>query len=405
MMTKKVAIIGGGVVGLAAALFLKDNFQVTIFEREEAPKPIGAGIMLQPSGISILDKLGLAKPILQRGQKITGFFGENNNGKVDFDIDFNGFDVYGYGVQRGSIYFELLKAVKNSGITLQFGKEINRCSSKEPFELESTRGDKFDGFDMVLVVNGARSSLRQQFPELLQFEGTSGQAALWTKVKGNGSELMNKIHQYYNKTKIMTGLMPIGIESNSDDPFLFNFFTGVSLDYIQKWESMTLEEWKEDVRTTSDDLDFYLDQITSKDQLVVAPYHDVQLKKYSSGKVIFIGDAAHAMGPHLSSGTNLGLIDAYVLSQELNKDIPVEKAFKNYEKLRKPQLTYYQIISRVITPFFQCNIDKSVLRTSVLSTLSKIPGLNRLMIETITGRRVNLSRRVSKEMYFDDSNI
>ncbi len=129
-MTKNVAIIGGGVVGLAAALFLKDNFQVTIFEREEAPKPIGAGIMLQPSGISILDKLGLAKPILQRGQKITGFFGENNNGKVDFDIDFKGFNVYGYGVQRGSIYFELLKAVKNSGITLQFGKEINRCSSK-----------------------------------------------------------------------------------------------------------------------------------------------------------------------------------------------------------------------------------------------------------------------------------
>ena len=59
-LTKKVAVIGGGVVGMAAALFLQENYTVTLFEREREPKPLGAGIMLQPSGLAILDKLGVA---------------------------------------------------------------------------------------------------------------------------------------------------------------------------------------------------------------------------------------------------------------------------------------------------------------------------------------------------------
>ena len=137
----------------------------------------------------------------------------------------------------------------------------------------------------------------------------------------------------------------------------------------------------------------------------MAPYHDVQLKRYSKGNVLFIGDAAHAMGPHLSSGTNLGLIDAYTIAQVLQQGGSVCEGFRKYEKLRRNQLSYYQLISRLITPYFQSDVDKSFLRKIFLSTAAKTPFLNNVIIETITGRRINMFKKVDKKMYFNDRRV
>ncbi len=404
-MAKKVAVIGGGVVGMAAALFLQENYTVTLFERESEPKPLGAGIMLQPSGLAILDKLGVVDPILDRGQKIQGFYGENYTGSVDFNIDFKKFDVYGYGVQRGSLYYELLEKVKESDICLNFGVEVVDLTKDLPIVVKASTGETFESFDFVIVANGARSLLRSKFGDILRFEGTTGPAALWAKVDGDGSELQNKIHQYYYGTKFMVGLMPIGQEKSSIESFKFNFFSGISENYVQQWDKISLQEWKNDMRKVSANIDYYLNQITSKDDLVMAPYHDVQLKRYSKGNVLFIGDAAHAMGPHLSSGTNLGLIDAYTIAQVLQQGGSVCEGFKKYEKLRRNQLSYYQLISRLITPYFQSDVDKSFLRKIFLSTAAKTPFLNNVIIETITGRRINMFKKVDKKMYFNDRRV
>ena len=402
-MTKKVAVVGGGIVGMAAALFLQKEYDVTLFEREIEPKPIGAGIMLQPSGLAVLEKLGVVKSIISRGRRIEGFYGVNHDQKVDFDIDFRDFDVYGYGVQRGSVYFELYEKVVKSDIILKLGAEVIDISKESPNRIETSVGDFYDGFEFVIVANGARSLLRSKFDNILDFEGASGQAALWVKVKGSGKELSNRIHQFYFGTKFMVGLMPIGQEISDDEPFMFNFFSGISQSYAENWTNITLDQWKQDMNKVSNDIGFYLDQVKSKDDLMLAPYHDVQLKKYSHGNVLFIGDAAHAMGPHLSSGTNLGLLDAFALSETLKTASSTKEAFNLYEKDRKKQLSYYQLISRLITPYFQSDVDKSFFRRNILSVATKIPILNKIIIETITGKRIDLLNRIKKSMYFNDA--
>lgn len=56
----KVAVVGSGTAGASAALLLaRDGHEVEIFERVPDPRPVGAGILLQPLGQRILDTLGL----------------------------------------------------------------------------------------------------------------------------------------------------------------------------------------------------------------------------------------------------------------------------------------------------------------------------------------------------------
>lgn len=55
-----IAITGCGPAGLSAALLLHDaGYTVKLFEQFEQPGPVGSGLMLQPTGLAVLQQLGL----------------------------------------------------------------------------------------------------------------------------------------------------------------------------------------------------------------------------------------------------------------------------------------------------------------------------------------------------------
>ena len=55
-----IAIVGAGTAGLATALFLaRQGFSVRLLERVPVLQPVGAGVLLQPSGLAVLQQLGL----------------------------------------------------------------------------------------------------------------------------------------------------------------------------------------------------------------------------------------------------------------------------------------------------------------------------------------------------------
>ncbi|MGT2465645.1 FAD-dependent oxidoreductase [Mesorhizobium atlanticum] len=66
-----IAIAGAGPAGLTAALYLKRaGHKVTIFERFDKPKPVGSGLILQPTGLTVLADLDLLDDILSLGSRI-----------------------------------------------------------------------------------------------------------------------------------------------------------------------------------------------------------------------------------------------------------------------------------------------------------------------------------------------
>ncbi|HEX7743089.1 MAG TPA: FAD-dependent monooxygenase, partial [Sphingobium sp.] len=72
-----IAIAGCGPCGLAAALLLhRAGHHVTLFERFDTPRPIGSGLMLQPTGMAVLSKMGLLDAVLARGARVDRLFGK-----------------------------------------------------------------------------------------------------------------------------------------------------------------------------------------------------------------------------------------------------------------------------------------------------------------------------------------
>lgn len=66
-----IAIVGYGTAGQAAALLLaRDGHRVEVFERAPEPGPVGAGFLLQPTGLQVLWELGLLPDVMEHGRRV-----------------------------------------------------------------------------------------------------------------------------------------------------------------------------------------------------------------------------------------------------------------------------------------------------------------------------------------------
>ncbi len=404
-MNKKVAIIGSGTAGATSAIYLhKLGYDVTVFEREVEPKPVGAGIMLQPTGLKTLADLGLAEKALELGSKITGMHGANSHGKKVIDLSFdNEFELFGLGIHRAALYFILFDELKRLEIPIRLGCEINSIdNSAEKVVLKDTQNKQYADFDWVIVANGARSLLRNQ-RNLVKKSREQKFGAAWTKIPYPNDFFKNNIHQRYDGSHKMIGFMPIG-KASSESPEYVNFFWSINMSKVDEWKNTPLETWKQEAIQLAPDFKEVIEQIQSKEDIVIAPYMDVVLKPSFQKNIVFIGDSAHPMSPQLSQGASFAMLDARVLSEMIEKyPNDLSMAFISYHRERSKQVKFYQKTSRKITPMFQSENKNPWLRDIFMCKAINKKGFRKLLISTILGYREGLFKNIEKK-YFTQIN-
>jgi 2-polyprenyl-6-methoxyphenol hydroxylase-like FAD-dependent oxidoreductase len=99
------------------------------------------------------------------------------------------------------------------------------------------------------------------------------------------------------------------------------------------------EDWRELLRDFADPVPRLLDQAVDP---YFAPIEEVVPPARTSGRIVLIGDAAHASSPNMAQGAAMAVEDALVLARVLTLDQPVEEALAGYEQRRRARVVFVQ---------------------------------------------------------------
>jgi 2-polyprenyl-6-methoxyphenol hydroxylase-like FAD-dependent oxidoreductase len=380
----RIAIIGSGTAGPAAGIFLaRAVHEVTLFERAEKRLSVGAGFLLQPTGLAVMQRLGLGEALLPHVAPITKLFCRTSSGRVLLDLPYSelGRDLYGAGTHRATLLEVLLSAAESAGVVMHWGTEMQRMtrdSTDRPL-LQDQMGRQYGPYDLVLICDGAHSAMRSQ-------SGVSAKVSLypWGALWFIGERTQDfdpeVLWQCVGSTRELNGYLPTGTR---DD--LLSLFWSIRTDQIQHWRESSLASWKQQILRLAPQAESFLKQIESHSQVATAVYHDVRMKQWHGNRVALLGDAAHALSPQLGQGVNLALMDAACLADCLQNQ-PLTEALPRYSSLRRRHLRFYQFATRWTTPFFQSDIlPLGWLRDAAFPIINSLPLLRRQMTATMAG--------------------
>ncbi|MBX3593666.1 MAG: FAD-dependent monooxygenase [Sphingomonas sp.] len=360
----EIAVAGCGTAGLAAALLLhRDGHRVTLFDRFDAPRPIGSGLLIQPSGQAALRAIGLEAELHARGARITRLVGEAE-GRTVLDVRYAALRGarLGIGIHRATLFDILHDAVRAAGITIATGHDV---TGLEDGRLRFARGMSAGGFDLIVDALGSHSPLAPACGRWLDY------GALWADLDWAGDLDPHALQQRYRRASIMAGVLPIGSPRHADRPHAALFWS-LRADRLAAWRAAGLNAWKDQVRALWPATAPLLDQIADPGQLTFARYAHRTLARPAEPGLIHIGDAWHSTSPQLGQGANMALLDAHALAIGLRRGRTLGDGLAETVRLRRDQIALYQALSRWLTPVYQS--DGAILpwlRDRVMGPVSK----------------------------------
>ncbi|GAB5456160.1 MAG: NAD(P)/FAD-dependent oxidoreductase [Henriciella sp.] len=395
--SREIAIVGAGIGGLALAVFLaRDGHRVRVFDQFPEPKPIGSGLMLQQTGLAVLEQLGLRTDIDALGTRIDRLWGLTTPSlRPVLDVRYTKWqpELYGLGVQRGLVFETLLSAAYEAGVEIVLDAAVAGANAHDPsLELES--GKQISDMDLIVFAHGARSTLTPQDRGVDLPYG-----ALWVTLPWptNSPFDARALEQRYRAAHQMTGIMPSG-RLSQDAPETLTYFWSIRADQEARWRETPLDQWKQDAVALWPDTDLLMPHFQSHDDLTFARYrHHTSRRPVFGRGLVRLGDAWHAASPQLCQGANMALLDAWALSQAMRAHADMHDVLRHYLRLRRRHVQLYQIMTWLFTPVYQGDSRfLPWLRDWLAAPLSKIwpaPALLAAMVSGSLGaplKRLNL---------------
>ncbi len=384
----RIAIVGYGSAGQAAALFLAaQGHTLSVFEQAASPGPVGAGFLLQPTGLAVLARLGLHQQALDVGQRIERLYGCNHRGRRVMEMRYadHAPDCFGLGMTRGSL-FTLLRDAYADAPRIHTGVRIDSVHAAGD-RLHDSEGNEHGPFDLIIAADGAHSILRAAAPALVRRHPVYPWGAVWCLLPAEGWPHADTLQQRYRGTREMIGLLPVGRRADRDGRWL-TFFFSLPGAQVDAFDASALVHLRERVASLWPEALPLLQRIESPQQLRRARYRDVLLHRPAQDRLVFIGDAAHAMSPQLGQGANMALLDAATLADALAEGETVEAALRDYGLRRRAHLAVYQRLSRWLTPLFQSDSQGLAwLRDAAFGPAGQWPIARGQMLRILTGTK------------------
>ncbi|OEC85405.1 FAD-dependent oxidoreductase [Acinetobacter sp. YK3] len=412
MKTPHFAIVGAGTAGLATAILLaRAGNQVTLFEQVDELSPVGAGLLLQPAGLAVFEHLGVLESALKLGARVTGLEGQLADKRLLVNSHYReaGSNLYGLGIHRATLCHVLIQklAEYSSHVTWRMNHSIDQIqeSAHEVRLFGTYQQQKFDEhFDAVLIANGARSQLRPK--AWVKVDQAYPWGAAWSIVPECPKLNPEILHQFYDRSKIMMGVLPTGAIPTAPQQRLSSVFWSLPTPQLGAFlkDESAKQQWLKQVGDRWPEVGEWLKQLLANEQnqpqWLSAQYRDVVMSQFGQGRIGVIGDAAHAMSPQLGQGANMALLDAWAFSQSLQAATHHQQTdwpmlWQHYHQHRHSSTQFYQFLSRLLTPLYQSDHWwAGGIRDLTFPWMYQIPYFRKEMAITISGLKTGLFQQL-----------
>lgn len=389
MARHEIAVLGAGIAGLSAALLLsRAGHGVTLFDQFEAPRPLGSGLILQPTGQAVMRRLGLDARIGDLAAPIHRLHGvDAGSGRVVLDVRYAALagNRYGFGVHRGALFSTLFEAVLAEGIAIETGmRAVDLDAGAAGVSVEFSGGRRSGRFDLAIDASGARSALTGRALRRAKFRELD-YGALWASLEWRDGFAADALSQRYQRASVMIGVLPIG-RVDTGAPGQAAFFWSVKPAEHAALIAKGLSAWKQRVAGLWPQTGPLLDQIDGWDALTLARYGHHTLPVPAGRRLAFIGDSAHSTSPQLGQGANMALLDAAALADSLSAFGEIDQALEDYVRRRRLHVRLYQALSWMLTPFYQSDSHALPwLRDRVVAPLSRLPPAQKVLAAMVAG--------------------
>ncbi|MDM9629748.1 NAD(P)/FAD-dependent oxidoreductase [Rhizobium sp. S152] len=382
-----IAIAGAGIGGLSlAALLARQGARVTIYDQMSAPQPVGSGFVLQPTGAAVLSRMGLFSAVESRGARISRMHGRlSGNGRTVLDVGYRP-GAYGIAIQRVALFDLLLEAAVKAGVRFETSSRVTGIEAGSAPRLVLEGGGTSAAADLVVDAMGANSPIETKVTTEL------GYGALWATVPwpANGLFRPDELEQRYRRASQMAGVLPVGTARDGAPP-MATFFWSIRNQDHPAWKSAGRDAWLDAVRAFWPEAEALA--ITAEP--VHARYRHLTRTPVAGRNTVKIGDAWHATSPQLGQGANMALLDAASLCSALCREATIGDAIGRHLKQREMHIRFYQLLSRVLTPFYQSDSRLLPLSRDIfIGPATKLPLVRSLITTLVTGELLDPVGRI-----------
>jgi len=328
---RRALVIGGGIAGMSAGIALREaGFAVDLCERDPQWKVYGAGITITGPTLRAMAKLGILQDVLQQGYAADGIDICAVDGTPLFSIDTRS-DVLGDipsagGILRPTLHKILSRRFLEVQPRLMLGVTAEAIAEQGARVTATFSNGAAARYDMIVAADGIYSQVRQQlFPEVPP-PRYAGQMC-WRLMLPRHPAIARRTFFLGGPAKV--GLTPVA----ADRMYMF---------YL---EPQPAPVWRDQaslhavlaalLKDYGGVLTDVRDSLAPSSQIICRPLETVFAgESWVRGRVVLIGDAAHATTPQLASGAGMGIEDGLVLGEEVARANDIATALRRFMQRR-----------------------------------------------------------------------
>jgi 2-polyprenyl-6-methoxyphenol hydroxylase-like FAD-dependent oxidoreductase len=324
---RSAIVVGGGLGGVAAAASLAMlDPKVTVYERGQELREIGAGIFIKENGLRVLRRLGCYDEVVSKGTWI--FKGELWDSRARKVVDRHLPDKRVIVIKRADLHNALVKAAVSLGVTIVTGRTAIGASPEGELALDGGA----DRADLIVGADGVGSAVRSSLG-LDEYIGPTGNGSWRVLVPRDPRDPESKVIEFWR------GHRRILVTQSGDDA---TYVCASCRDDDAKAASQEFDRkvWGDHFPEFRELIERIDPALTTRRQHI-----KVKVRGWRKGAAAILGDAVHGQPPNLGQGAGCAIANAGALTDALARNGSIQEALRDWESSQRKLTEQIQAFS------------------------------------------------------------